>query len=107
MKAAIQAGRAARRGRVVVLLVTMAVLCWKICSRQPEPSYQGLTATEWLESPTPTRWSLGRDGDTSTAAAFRAMGPKGIRFLALALEARPIGLPQGAETFFEDLGFPD
>ena len=83
-----------RVGFVVALI--LAALCWWMGIFEGEPSYQGQSATDWLNS-----------GDSREAiAAFRAMGPKGARFLARTLETRPFQLPDKVETLMGKLNLP-
>ena len=107
MKAASLAHFVRRRGRagfVVALVAAVAALCWWMGLFEPEPSYQGQTATVWLESVHNGRsW----EGVTAATAAFRAMGPKGVRFLARTLEKRPVQLPASVEELIAKLGLPE
>src|SRR5580658_10480341 len=104
MKVAILANLTRRRGRlglVLALAAAVAALCWWCGLLEPEPSYQGQTATGWLES-------VANTGDWPTAmAAFRAMGPKGVRFLARTLEKEPVQLPAKIQKFIEKLHLPE
>lgn len=104
MKAASLANFARRRGLMglaVVLVVGAAALCWWLGLFEREPSYQGQTAADWLES-------IQNGGSWSAAtAAFRAMGPKGVRFLARTLEKKPFLLPQSVEQLIDKLHLPE
>jgi HEAT repeat protein len=88
-------------GLAAALVAAVAALCWWTGVFEREPSYQGKSATQWLESTEDS-------GDWAAAtAAFRSMGPKGVRFLARTLEAKPVELPGSIKRFINSLDLPD
>jgi HEAT repeat protein len=104
MKTASLASVAGRRGRMGVafaLVAALGLLCWWTGLLEREPSFQGKSATDWLDSV--------NDGANSTeaTAAFKAMGPSGVRFLARTLEAKPVQLPDRAERLIDKLDLPE
>ncbi len=77
-------GRRRKRllGLAVVLVASTGLLLCLV--RTPEPSYQGRSASAWLD----TLDKPGSDRET-VFVAFRAMGPEGARFLARELDRKP------------------
>lgn len=58
-----------------------------LCFREREPTYQGKPASYWLDW-----WWQGMDGPKEADAAFKAMGPKAVRFLVRVLQHKPSAL---------------
>ncbi|MGO8698006.1 MAG: hypothetical protein ACLQVY_09850 [Limisphaerales bacterium] len=87
--------------RIALLVAALAGVWWGVAGFELGPFYQGRSAMEWLDGanqPPP-------DGPQAQAA-FRAMGPKGVRFLARWVAAKPFELPERVDRFFRDHNFP-
>jgi hypothetical protein len=87
---------------MALLAAALAGVWWSVAGFELEPSYQGRSAREWLdtaEQPPP-------DGPQAEAA-FRAMGAQGVRFLARAATAEPFELPERVDEFFRNHDFPE